>query len=386
MAKKKKGPYRSKVKIGVDANGKDIVKWIQGNTREELRSARQQVIAYYITGEALENDRLFGDYATEWYRVRKEPNLSASSKESYRTALNLNILPVFGERKLRAISAMELQDFLNSFAGKSKTKITVVKAALRGIFSSARTDRLIPNNPASALTTPTAAKPKPKYALEPDTRARISAVCYTHASGHYLALLYYLGLRPGEARGLQWGDIDWDTGRIHVQRDIDYKAHGEAGELKTASSDRRIPMPEPLVRILRPRRGFPDAYVVSGTNLRSPLAKTSGERVWVDLMAACGLVVPAEPNKYRPGDPRSKWKPVITPHALRHNYITMCWENGFDPYTTMQLVGHTSIKTTLDIYTHLSETMMESAAIKIEDMFAPKVAKKLQNQPWQGYR
>ena len=85
---KRKTPYRSKVKIGVDANGKDIVKYIQGYTREELRQARKAVIAQYITGEALASDRLFGDYASEWYRVKKAPFVSASSQQSYRTALN----------------------------------------------------------------------------------------------------------------------------------------------------------------------------------------------------------------------------------------------------------------------------------------------------------
>ncbi|MBQ1789013.1 MAG: hypothetical protein II008_02445, partial [Oscillospiraceae bacterium] len=74
---KKKTPYRSKVKIGVDADGKPINKWIQGRTRAELAEARAEVIARYITGEALGDDRLFGDYAAEWYRVRKEPFISA---------------------------------------------------------------------------------------------------------------------------------------------------------------------------------------------------------------------------------------------------------------------------------------------------------------------
>ena len=48
----------------------------------------------------------------------------------------------------------------------------------------------------------------------------------------------------------------------------------------------------------------------------------------------------------------------ITPHCIRHNYATVCWERGIDPYTTMRLMGHSSIKTTMDIYTHLNERRM----------------------------
>lgn len=367
---KRKTPYRSKVKIGVDAAGKPIVKYIQGYTRDELRQAREAIIARYITGAALASDRLFGDYATEWYKVRKAPFASASTRQSYRTALNKDLFPAFAERNLRAITAMELQDFLNQFMGKSATKIAVILAALRGIFGSAKADRLIAIDPTEVLMQPSASKAKSKPALTQPQRQAIADVCASHLMGHYLALLYYLGVRPGEARGLQWGDVDWKKGQIHILRDIDYKDGGKAGDLKTKASRRAIPIPAPLRAILAPLRGLPNAYIVHGEDARQPLAKTSAERLWVELMQAAGLVTPAEPNNYRAGDPRSKWRPIITPHALRHNFITMCWENSLDPFETMKLVGHTSITTTMNIYTHLSEAQMQKTAAKLDSMFS----------------
>ena len=51
-------------------------------------------------------------------------------------------------------------------------------------------------------------------------------------------------------------------------------------------------------------------------------------------------------------------KTKITPHCIRHNYVTVCWERGIDPYTAMRLMGHSSIKTTMDIYTHLNERQL----------------------------
>ena len=65
-SKQKNGLYRTKIKIGVDADGKDIVKWISGKTKAELEKARQEVIARYIDCTALNEDRLFGEYAVEW--------------------------------------------------------------------------------------------------------------------------------------------------------------------------------------------------------------------------------------------------------------------------------------------------------------------------------
>ena len=382
---KRKTPYRSKIKIGVDADGKPVFKYYQGYTKAELDQARKAIIARYITGDALEADRLFGEYAAEWYKVRKAPFVSASSKESYRTALNKDLLPVLGDRNLRSITALELQRIVNGFEGRSGTKITVVMACLKGIFGAALADRLIASNPADRLIRPSASAVKAKPTLTPEQRAALETVCRTHPEGHYLALLYYLGCRPGEARGLQWGDIDWKAGTVMIQRDIDYKAGAQAGDLKTEKSRRPVPLPAALRAILERRRGLPDTYIAHGPRgAGRPLSKTSAERLWVELMIAADLATKGEPNgRYRPGDPRATYTPAITPHALRHNYITMCWEHGLDPYETMKLVGHTSITTTMDVYTHLSEAQMSKTAAKLDDMFAgknktvPRVAEKL---------
>ena len=376
---KKKGPYRSKVKIGVGPDGRPINKWIQGRTRGELKQARDAVIAKYITGKALADDRLFGDYAAEWYRVRKAPFASASTRESYRTALNKDLFPALGERMLRSISSMELQDLLNKYAGMSKSKITDVLATLRGVFRSALADRLIDTDPTASLVRP---RPKPtaeKPTLTPGQRAALEETCRTHPNGHYLALMYYLGCRPGEARGLMWADIDWERRRVRIERDIDYKAGGTPGALKNAASYRTVPLPQPLAAILRPLRGLPDTYIAHGVRgADRPLSKSTADRLWVRLMLSAGLVIPApKPNHFDPSDPRHEHRPVITPHALRHNYITLCWEHGLDPYETMKLVGHASITTTMDIYTHLSEAQMAKTAEKLDDMFLSKVAEKL---------
>ena len=376
---KKKTPYRSKVKIGVDADGKPINKWIQGRTRAELTEAREAVIARYITGEALGDDRLFGDYAAEWYRVRKAPFVSASTRESYRTALNKDLFPVLGEHHLRAITAMELQELVNQYAGRSKSKITDVIATLRGVFRSALSDRLISTDPTLSLVRPKAKPTAEKLVLSPEQRAALEDTCRTHPDGHYLALLYYLGCRPGEARGLRWGDIDWDLRRVRIDRDIDYKVGAVPGTLKNRASYRTVPLPAPLAAILRPLRGLPDTYIAHAVHSAdAPMSKSTADRTWVRLMVAAGLSAEApKPNRFVPSDPRHDHRPMITPHALRHNYITMCWEHGMDPYETMKLVGHASIKTTMDIYTHLSDTQMSQTAAKLDAMFAPKVAQKL---------
>lgn len=374
--KQKSGLYRTKVKIGVNADGKDILKYVSGRTKKELEDAKREVIARYISGETTAADCLFGEYAVKWYKTMIEPKLAASSRESYRTALNKDITPVFGDRNLRAIGMMDLQAFVNQYARCSATKITYIIASLNGIFEFACANNILRENPMAHVTKPKATPPKEKAALTTEQRERIEAECNRNPDALYMALMFYMGLRPGEARGLQWGDIDWTKKTVHIQRDIDYKDGGKAGKLKTEKSNRIVPLPEPLQGILGKFRGLPDVFIVHGER-GGALAKTSAERLWVQLMRNCGMVEPMEESKYRASDIRSQYRATITPHALRHNYATTCWESGLDAYTTMRLMGHASIKTTMDIYTHLNDAQIDKMHEKIDAMFRNKSCTKV---------
>lgn len=83
--KQKDGRYRTKVKVGVTPDGRDINKWVSGKTKKELEDEKRRAIAHYITGTWLENDRLFGEYANEWFHVRKEPFIKPATQNCYRT-------------------------------------------------------------------------------------------------------------------------------------------------------------------------------------------------------------------------------------------------------------------------------------------------------------
>ena len=376
--KQASGLYRTKVKIGVDANGKDINKWISGKTKRELEEARREVEERYIYHTASQEDQLFGAYAVQWFNVRKRPGLSPSQLESYRTALNRHILPKFSEHNLRSVTPVMLQEFLNTFEGCSATKITMIISTLRGIFGAAFDDRIVMFDPTLHLKKPVPKDGTEKRALTLEERERVENVCESYPDGLYLALLYYLGVRPGEARGLQWGDVDWDAHTIHVQRDVDYKDKANVGKLKTKSSDRLIPMPSKLESLLWPHRGLPAAFIVSASVSGGALSKSTAERMWIRLMSACDMVVEetvsfvVEEGKDNRNarDPRFKCKPLITPHTMRHNYATMCWENEIDVYSAMRLLGHSSIKTTMDIYTHLTNSQLSKMTDMVDDMFS----------------
>lgn len=378
--KQKSGLYRTKVKIGVKPDGTDLVKYISGRTKTELEAERRRVVEYFIEGNQTVSDRQFGLVAQEWFaalqrKVEREEK-TEGTLDSYRTALNKDILPVFGDRNMRAISAMDLQAFVEKFAGMSQSKITYITATLDGVFNLACAQKILAKNPMDDVEKPKASPPEEKRALTEAERAAVISVAHQHPKGAYIACMYYLGARPGEIRGLQWGDFDWNKGLVHIQRDIDYKKKGEnkVGGLKNAKSNRFVPVPDDLVEILLPLRCEDDRFLFEGVRSGGHLAKSTADRLWIELMVECGMAdpLPAGANGYRASDIRSQYKPVITPHCMRHNYVTMCWESGIDVYTASKLVGHKSIKTTMDIYTHLSERQMEKAIQDVANMFSKR--------------
>ena len=352
MKKQANGMYRTKVTIGHDETGKPIHKWIQAPTQKKLEEEKRKIREYYIEGIVTAKDQLFAVYCIDWYKARKLPTIAPGTAKGYRSVLNNHILPAFGDRNLRAIRPLELQAFVNRFAGKGSTQIKVVLSILKGVFGSAVQDQIIVRNPAVGLVAPEAAEAEPKRAFTPEERAIIERLCVEHERGLMIAMLYYTGMRNGEARGLKWGDVDWVKGRLHVVRDIDDVLH-EEGDLKTPGSERWIPIAPPLMEMLKAARGMPRAYIIPGRDGSAMSYNTARER-WIPMRDAAGL----------PSD--------LTLHSFRHNYITMCRDAGIRPDDAMRLAGHVSYHTTLRHYTHETEAHMVSVGEQVADMFADK--------------
>lgn len=379
--KQSDGRYRAKITVGHAADGKPVVKYVSGRTRRELEEAKQAAISYYVDGTAGQKDRLFCEYATEWYCVKKEPHLSDISNAGYRSMLNKHILPAFEGRMLRAIRYADIQAWLNEFAGMSKSQITLSLTIMRGIMGSAFAEGIIPRDPTISLARPKTTPPKEKRALTDGEKKAILETISRHENGPFLAVLYYLGVRRGEAAGLQWGDFDWQDGVVHIQRDIDFSSgnKGKVDDLKSRAADRQVTIPHELRAILYPIRSLPHVFLFLNTK-GEILSLVTLDRMWMSLMIDAGLVIKNEPDdgkakevKKRRADIRYDYKALITPHYLRHNYVTMLYEAGVDPMVAMRLVGHADYQTTANIYTHLSKAHLDKASDKINAVFDKKL-------------
>jgi integrase len=195
------GKFRGKVTIGVDQNGSPIYKYVSAPTRRELENVKAAVREHFIFGREIPKDLQFYEYAQQWYTLKKEPIISNAARASYKSCFMKHLLPEFGLQKMKAISSAQIQEFVNSFAGTSKSQITMVVGTLKQIFSSAYADGMIERDPTIALIRPKASKKDDRRPLTKEETARVLEVIQTHSEGMLLAVLYYLGVRRGEALG-----------------------------------------------------------------------------------------------------------------------------------------------------------------------------------------
>lgn len=366
--KQKSGLYRTKVKIGVDANGKDINKWISGSTKAELERARQEVVKYYILGESMPRDVMFGEYVQRWYKAKRNPRIGGATAENYRTMINVHILPHFGNRQFRAIGPHDVQIWMDGFKGTSSSKIDKLYMLIRAICRDAYAEGVIPRDIAAGLLKPLAEKKESRRALNNDETAGIlsSIMNNDNQEGRLLAVMYYLGLRRGEALGLQWDDFDFEEQMVHIQRDIVYvRGKTTISDLKTEASDRYVIIPSVLRELLQPHISDPTDWVFQ-SNTGEPICQSSYKRIWKRLMSSAGLL----------GEDQ---KPIITAHWLRHNYATKLFYAGVDAVIAMWLLGHESYETTIDIYTHLRKGRFQSLPADMQWMKEVKnLASKIQ--------
>lgn len=379
MKKQSDGRYRAKLTLGKDPSGKPIYKYISARTKKELEEKKRDAVKYYIEGDRSAGVMLFGTYALDWYNIRKKPFVSQGTRNNYSCVLNTHLLPTFGDRNISAITAMEVQAYINKLGEKySAYRVDGIRNILVSIFECALQDGYVLRNPAKHMRIGGAPK-KEKHVLTLEERARIEKVCATHPDGLLLALLYYTGMRGGEVRALRWKDVDLKSCTIHVNASLKQDKGTYVGPTKTPSSVRDVPIVAPLLALLqRGPIGMPETFVVHNKRNDAPILADNYRIRFGELMFAAGLAEVIPPEERDPNHRAIKYRPFITAHTLRHNMATMCWESGtIDAFSAAKLLGHASIKTTMDTYTHLSEEGARRTLGNLNQLF---VAAKLPDQ------
>jgi integrase len=187
------------------------------------------------------------------------------------------------------------------------------------------------------------------------------------AAGDRLEALYMLalttGMRQGELLALTWANVDLDTGALMVTATVQYAAGGGFTFLppKTKRSRRKIALPAAAVAALRKHKA------------RQISERARVGSAWDDLDLvfpnACGRPLDGTNVLRQQLQPllRRAGLPPIRFHDLRHTAATLPLRKGVNPKIVSELLGHSSVSITLDIYSHVLPDMQEQAAAAMDE-------------------
>lgn len=347
-------------------------KYIRSTSKEELERKKSDLLLQIGAGLDVRDNSTFAEYAETWVRIYKRPYLRKNSIEAIENALKNHIYPSIGMSKLKKITPIQIQSLLGEMSGQSKSLNNKVIQVLRGVFNSAVDNHLIEKSPIPLTLRAGGIATKEKTALTVmQSKQLLDAVCGTRA---YLFCLIALqtGMRRGEICGLMWSDIDLESGIIHVCHNAIF-TNGQtyvSEALKTSAAVRDIPIPPMLLQTLRSEYKADNRYVLQMEN-GLPLSRRSFSNLW--HMITRRTVADAElvGSKARNSKMVRGIDFHVTPHQLRHTYITRLFENGLDIKEIQYLAGHANVDMTLRIYTHyMKESRREETAQKIRNAFS----------------
>lgn len=328
-----------------------------GKTEIEAMTKLAEKLAAVKRGEETIGGAMTVDaWFKEWFTTYKEPKgLTSKSLGMYTEKYNRYIKPRIGRMKLKDVKDTHLQKIMNEQAGMSSSHAQKVKQVLQGMFKRARQSRLIPYDPAELLELPRTTKGSHRSLTE-NERLAILEVAKTSRSGLWVLTLLYTGMRPGETAALTWSDVDFENNEIHV-RAARESGTGAIKGPKTAAGVRDIPIHSKLLPLLLEarRRPFSPVFPTGAGNRQN---ENSLRRMWTGFKRELDIYMGAE--LYRNKIVKSVIAPDLTPYCLRHTFCTDLQRAGVPLNVAKELMGHSDIQTTANIYTHRAQDVLHA--------------------------
>jgi len=332
-------------------------RFLYGRTRSEVRD--RLVVALRQAQQGVEPGpaRLtFGRFLDQWLEAIM-PTVRPRTFHSYSDMLRLHVRADLGAVLLTRLTAADIQRLLSKklASGLSPRTVQYLHAIVRRSLGHAERWGLVPRNVARLVEAPRVRHPE-IVPLTPDQARRLLAFVHGSRDEALYTVAIAMGLRQGEALGLRWGDVDLEAGTLSVRHTL--QRLGSEVELvgpKTEKSRRTLAMPGPVVASLREhRRGqleeriaagpaWQDGDFVFASPIGTPLDASAVTRRYQRTLKAAGL-------------PRQRF------HDTRHACATFLLVQGVPMRVVQEILGHSRLSTTADVYSHVLPTLRRDAA------------------------
>lgn len=372
--------YKIKVSCGYDVNGKQITrtKTFKPDPKMTPKQIEKEVNrqAVLFENEVKMNNSEKRTYkfeviAEEWISFEEQHNtLKLSTLEMYK-GMRKRIFKGLGHLQISKIKRTHIQKFIDDLAtGADGFQALSAKSQknylcfLSNVFGYAMKQDIVETNPCKGISFSKGEKKERQYYSVDEEVQLLTRLKDKNAPLNYqlfFSLVIYLGLRKGEALGIEWSDIDFSNGTVFIHRQIQYR-NKKTGMFKTTpktkSSIRTLTLSQKIIDLLKL------------VKLEQEQNKIKCGDLWENsdnvISNWCGKpIFPSQPYNYLKNFCKREDLPFKAIHAFRHSLVTNLIHNNVDVATVSSIVGHASPNVTLAVYTH---EVKESTVIGCEKM------------------
>ncbi len=297
------------------------------------------------------------EYFKEWLE-QKSRSAKPSTVQRYTMDYTNHIKEILGKRKVVDIERREVMDMTKKI--QASTSIYMANYCLmliNGILNGAVNDEIIDKNPAARIPKikETGKKPASETIHRALTREEQRAFLNALDGEYYrefLELILLTGMRYGECAALTWADIDQTAGVIRITKTQTYGKNSKriiSDSPKSAAGRREIPINKAIKDVLkRQRQKMIDLYGLQGILPEKPIfCSVYGH------MIQCGAIYCAIVKAIKKMEANGFEIEHFSVHALRDTFATRYIEAGGSPQTLKTILGHSSLKMTMDLYAHV---------------------------------
>ena len=326
-------------------------------TRKDAQEELQRLMREMSPMAGVPSREHLSEYLAYWHKTMCVPFSAPTTAETYHALLRNLVIPRIGPIRLRDLRPMHVQSLYSELVQESYAPMTVrmVHGILHKALEQAVIWGLIPSNPADHIKVPRIERKSPQVLTVEECKQLLDSL-----RGHpYYALVYvmlYTGMRRGEALALRWSDVDYGHRTVVVDESV-RKVGNEVsfGPPKTRTSRRSVTVSEDVLAVLKAEKR------------RQNAARLAAGAAWADL----DLVFADETGHPLDPDRVSQWFRSFAAklgfgdlhiHCLRHTHASLLLALNVHPKTVQERLGHSTIVSTMDTYSHVAMNLQQEAA------------------------
>lgn len=362
------------VTTGYDGRGKRIVRKASGRTKTEAQQKLRQVLREHEDGIVLDDGGLTVAQAVNDWLDHGLVNRDVATKKANRSLSNNHVTPYLGARRLRDLTAREVDAWLAELA-KSLSARTLrgVHACLNRAVRRAMARDQVKRNVVELCTVPRGRAGRPSKSLTASEARAVLFGTAGHRIHNFIVVALLTGARTEELRALRWEHVHlergteatgWAGSHLEVWRSV--RTHGDT---KTRRSRRTLALPGRCVEALRAQRiqiaeerqlagsRWVEHDLVFPTRVGTPMDKDHARRAF---RAALSQV---------PGIDPGEW----TPRELRHSFVSLLSDSGVPLEEISRLVGHSGTTVTELVYRHQIRPVIQTGAVVMDQLFGAQI-------------